>query len=117
MGGPLAWGGGYRWTRSIESFSQLFRPFALRNSIIRQQTQICKSFLEEPHVLHHDVEAVKHAQATGGGRSNGPYADSPPLSDHFQGGGGEGGGSGGGEGGCQERGGEASYHKMTAASR
>ena len=56
-------GGGYRWTRAIENFSQLFRPFALRNSVIRQQTQICKSFLEEPHVLHHDVGAVKHAQA------------------------------------------------------
>ena len=35
-----------------------------------------------------------------GGRSNGPYADSLPLSDHFQGGGGS--GSGGGKGGCQE---------------
>ena len=45
-----------------------------------------------------------------GGRSDGPYADSLPLSDHFQGGGGGGGGgggagSGGGEGGCQEGGG------------
>ena len=47
-----------------------------------------------------------------GGRSDGPYADSLPLSDHFQGGGGGGGGGGlglgGGEGGCQEGGGEAS---------
>ena len=38
-----------------------------------------------------------------GGRSDGPYADSLPLSDHFHGGGGGGGlGLGGGEGGCQE---------------
>ena len=37
----------------------------------------------------------------GGGRSNGPYADSLPLSSHFEGGGGGGwvgGGSGGGGG-------------------
>ena len=61
-----------------------------------------------------------------GGRSNGPYANSLPLLDHFQGGEGGGGGwvwggrgaakrggagsEGGGEGGCQEGGGgEASY--------
>ena len=39
-----------------------------------------------------------------GGHSNGPYADSLPLSDHFQGGGGGGAGSGG-EGGLVLRGG------------
>ena len=102
MGGPLAWGGGYRWTRAIESFSQLFRPFALRNSVIRQQTQICKSFLEEPHVLHHDVEAVKRAQATGGAQQRAIRRLPPtlgPLS--WRGGGGK----GGGEGGLPRRGG------------
>ena len=48
-----------------------------------------------------------------GGRSNGPYADSLPLSDHFQGGGGLGLG-GGGEGGCQEGGGGGGrLHSLT----
>ena len=54
----------------------------------------------------------------GGGRSNGPYADSLPLSDHFQGGGG-GAGSGGG---LPRRGGGGFvplqiWHKMIASSR
>ena len=71
--------------------------------------------------IHYNSAAYTHHH--GGGRSNGPYADSLPLSDHFQGGGGGGGlprkggglGLGGGEGGlprggglgggCQERGG------------
>ena len=56
--------------------------------------------------------AIKSPPPThGGGRSDGPYADSLPLPDHFQGGGGGGWvwGGGGREGACQERGrGEAS---------
>ena len=44
-----------------------------------------------------------------GGRSDGPYADSLPLSDHFQGGGGGGGGwVWGGRGAAKKGGGEAS---------
>ena len=41
----------------------------------------------------------------GGGRSNGPYADSLPLSSHFQGGGGGGGGAVSGGCGGQPKGG------------
>ena len=48
---------------------------------------------------------ARRANATGGGRSNGPYADSPPLSDHFQGGGGL--GLGGGRGAAKKGGHEA----------
>ena len=43
-----------------------------------------------------------------GGRSDGPYADSLPLSDHFQGGGGGGGSGGGREAAKKGGGGEAS---------
>ena len=56
----------------------------------------------------------------GGGRSNGPYADSLPLSSHFQGGGGGGLGFGGG---ASQRGGGGAptpqhvWLKMTASSR
>ena len=46
---------------------------------------------------------------TGGGRSDGPYADSLPLSDHFQGGGGLG---LGGRGAAKKRGG-GRLHSLT----
>ena len=52
---------------------------------------------------------AKHTRAKheggGGGRSIGPYADSFPLSDHFQG--------GGGGGGSQEEGGGGRLHTLT----
>ena len=53
------------------------------------------------------TSALEHnrQQTQGGGRSNGPYADSLPLSSRFQGGGVRGRGGGGGGGGAQFGGG------------
>ena len=65
-------------------------------------------------------QSVCVSQWGGGGRSNGPYADSLPLSTHFQGGGGA--GSEGGLGASLGGGGGAPgpqhiWLKMTALSR
>ena len=52
----------------------------------------------------------------GGGRGNGPYADSLPLSDHFQGGAGGGGGwvwGRGGRGAAKKGGGGGRLHTLT----
>ena len=85
----------------------------------------CTMFSPPVHAGRMDQWTEYGIMGGGGGRSNGPYADSLPLSDHFQGGGGLGrGGRGagfvgglprrGGGGGfirCQEMGGggQASY--------